>query len=106
MNPNRKLSGEAVELNIKWGNGTTSWQKMRGQLKEQIPDMISQYALDKNLLDAPGWKWCQDFVHETPMIKILRHFFDKQKIMVEVFADDGLPLVWDIADVDVDLMHS
>lgn len=54
MNPNRKLSGESVELNIKWGNGTTSWQKVRGQLKEQIPDMISQYALDKNLLDAPG----------------------------------------------------
>ena len=26
--------------------------------------------------------------------------------MVEVLADDGLPLVWEIADVDVDLVHS
>jgi hypothetical protein len=48
-------------LYVEWKDGTTSWERLV-DLKESNPFEFSEYAVAKNLLDAPDFVWWAPYV--------------------------------------------
>jgi hypothetical protein len=43
-------------LCVKWKDGTTSWERL-ADLKESNPVEVDEYAVARNLRDAPAFVW-------------------------------------------------
>ena len=96
--------GRAAELNVRWGDGTKAWQSL-AVLKDEVPDIVAQYALEAGLLDMQGWAWARDYIHDAEIVEVCSHRFLKNGIEVEVLYDGFKEAEWiDARSVDVDIM--
>ena len=96
--------GRNAEVEVLWRGGKRSWQAF-DLMKEEAPDAIAEYALQKNLLDQRGWKWTKDYIRDAEIIKIRSHRCHGNTVKVEVLYDGDTTPTWTNAkSIDVDIL--
>jgi len=77
--------GSRVELLL--SNKERQWEGLN-KVKSMIPDELAHYAIENNLTDLAGWKWCKKYVNESFQTKIIRHKGRADDLKFEVLFDD------------------
>ena len=79
-------------LKVKWrlhdGSNIVT-NKSKKELKEEIPDMISQYAIDNGLLETKGFMWCKKLARDNIMKGVVSHEVQNNIYTFEVKCDNG-----------------
>ncbi len=75
------------------GEEVKNWESF-SKIKDQVPEILAQYALDKKYLDTRGWKWAQKHIGDTHMKFIVSHHEEvgnKESLMINftVMFDNG-----------------
>jgi hypothetical protein len=60
---------KGLHLCVEWKDGTTIWERL-ADLKERNPVEVAEYAVAKNLLDAPAFVWWAPHVLKKIIISI------------------------------------
>ena len=63
------------------------WVRLN-DVKSMIPDVLADYAIENNLTDLSGWKWCKKYVNESFQTKVIRHKDCTDGVRFEVLFDD------------------
>lgn len=80
------------DLKVRWrlrnGDIKETMEK-KSDMKRQIPNMVAEYAIEKNLLEHPDWRWAKRYVRDTYMKKIIKHEEKNGILNFTVRYDDG-----------------
>lgn len=79
-----------IEVQCSWSNEVVDYQRL-SILKNEIPEMLAEYAREKNILNEKGWAWARNKQRESPAVKIMQHRVIGDNVEVKVMYDDGVP---------------
>ena len=100
-----KGRGLRSEVQVLWENETKSWQSFQ-TIKNDVPDILADYALTNDLLKEPKWRWARDYCHVAEIVEISKHKFTNSKVQFEVVFDGALKTEWkDPEDIDALLLE-
>ena len=98
--------GRNAQVEVEHDGGKRKWVD-RNLVRDQMEDLLADYALRKNLLDEKGWKWARQYIHDAEIVEIKSHRFQgaRKKCQVEVLYDGDPNTTWvDARSVDVDIL--
>lgn len=81
-------AGKKCEVKILWGNGKIT-DELLCEKREEIPEILAEYALENKLASNRDWAWCKKFLREAEPVKIEDHIGCDPLIEFEVLFDDG-----------------
>jgi len=96
-------SGKKCEIEVLWGN-TVVTQELLCEKKEEMSEMLVDYAVKNDLLGERDWAWCKKLIRDSVPVKIENHRGHDESIEFEVRFDDG-DIIWkQREDIDRDLL--
>mmetsp|Transcript_5833 Transcript_5833/g.7167 ORF Transcript_5833/g.7167 Transcript_5833/m.7167 type:complete len:1037 (-) Transcript_5833:125-3235(-) len=87
INHRRKEHGWQVE--ILWDNGVNEWQAVDTYLKKELPDLLTEYAINHGLQNERGWNWVNKHIQYAEVSKIIGHCYRGKSMELEELYDDG-----------------
>ena len=96
--------GRNAEVEVLSENGKRSWVGFY-LVKDQMPELLAEYALQKNLLDEKGWGWAKEYIRDAEIVKVMSHRFQGGTCQVECLYDGDPKTTWTVAaSVDTDIL--
>jgi len=83
----RKISNK-TEVQILWNSGMKTWNGL-SEKRAEIPDLLAEYACQKDILNKYGWKWSKKHVQISHLKNILGHRDNDGIIDIHIIYDDG-----------------
>ncbi len=77
-----------MRYKLKDGSNDDYWVKMN-EIKKQMPETISQYAVENNLTNKIGWKWTGKYIRDTVIKCVVSHEGDGSDMVFHVKYDDA-----------------
>jgi len=102
----RVVDHRGTEVQVLWETGIKSWERLSDKRKE-IPDIVAEYALRKNLTHEKRWKWAEDYKRFAPMVAVTCHRCTKEEgLEFEVYYDGDKDPQWvDMEGVDASILE-
>ena len=93
--------GRNTKVQVLWDNGEMTWECLQ-HMRDQVDDIVAQYACNCGLLEESGWKRAANFVRLKCTVQIKSHRFVRNTVEFEVWCDGDDEAEWiDKDEVDV-----
>lgn len=77
------------QVKIRWRDEVEATWHPLSKMKQEIPELLAEYACEKDLCDKAEWKWATKFISVTSSSKIISHQGSGKSAQYVVQFDDG-----------------
>ena len=96
--------GRNAQVEIVHDGGKRDWVD-QNLVRDQMPHLLADYALQKNLSEEKGWKWIKEFIYDAEITEVRSHRFQGASCQVSVLYDGDPSFTWiNARSVDVDIL--
>merc|ERR1712238_315349 len=86
---NHRRKGRGLEVYVVYCDGVNEWTELDNILKKEVPELLTEYAINHDLQKDFGWGWIERHMQDAGVTDIISHRAKGKLLEIKELYDDG-----------------